>query len=71
MSQAIANGTGGSTYVYEQNHALEFVVAGFVTEVAEGDRAGGFSDEVHGQSGSGASEHTNDWVQLVTTALKI
>lgn len=50
---------------------LHSVVAGFMEEVAERDRAGGFTGKVQRKSGSGSSEYSDDRIQLLAAAPKI
>ena len=71
VQQVVGNGTGGASDIDHRHHAFQFVVAGFVEEVADADHACGFSDEVDSQACRGAAEHADYRVQFLTAALQV
>src|SRR4051812_49278318 len=57
--------------IHERHGSFQFVMPGFMEEVAEADDSDRLSREVHGQACAGASEGTDDWIQFPAAALQI
>ena len=71
VADSVAYGARGGSDVDDQNKSLEFVMACFVEEVAQGYYSGCFSNEVDGESWSGASEDSNNGIQFPAAVLQI
>lgn len=50
---------------------LKIVMPGLMEEVADRNYSSSFPGEVHRKRGRGATEHSDDWIQLLAATLKI
>lgn len=71
LGESVTDRTGGGTDVHHRNKAFQLVMACFVEEVAQGYYSGCFSNEVDGESWSGASEDSNNGIQFPAAVLQI
>ena len=71
MRQAVSHGAGRSANIQKRDHALHPVVAGFVEEIADGDRTYAFTRKICRQPRCRASEDANHRVQFSSAILQI
>ena len=71
MRQSVANRAGRAGDIEHRNDSFQFVMAGFVKEVAETDYSYSFSDEVHCQARGRAAEHADHGIQFPSAALQV